>query len=102
MPAASKDLKVHRRAFGILFGVTVATALGNTGMLSVLPTIGRQIGIPDAMVAAIFSLSALLWAVSSPFWARQSDIRGRKPMILLGLALAGAAAFHLQRRQFAA
>jgi MFS family permease len=70
----------------ILFGVSVATALGNTGMLSVLPAIGREIGIPDAMVAAIFSLSAVLWAATSPFWARQSDLRGRKPLILLGLA----------------
>jgi MFS family permease len=70
----------------ILFGVSVATALGNTGMLSVLPAIGREIGIPDAMVAAIFSLSAVLWAATSPFWARQSDLRGRKPLILLGLS----------------
>ena len=85
MSAVAKDPKAHRRAFAILFGVSVVTALGNTGMLSVLPAIGRQIGIPDAMVAAIFSLSALLWAVSSPFWARQSDLRGRKPLILLGL-----------------
>src|SRR5690606_3885405 len=36
--------------------------------------------------AAIFSLSALLWAVGSPYWARRSDTRGRKPMIMLGLA----------------
>ena len=85
MSDALQDQKVHKRAFVILFGVSVATALGNTGMLSVLPTIGRQIGIPDAMVAAIFSLSALLWAITSPLWARQSDIRGRKPLILLGL-----------------
>ncbi len=70
----------------ILFGVSVATALGNTGMLSVLPAIGREIGIPDAMVAAIFSLSAVLWAATSPIWARQSDLRGRKPLIMLGLA----------------
>lgn len=76
----------NRRAFLILFGVSVATALGNTGMLSVLPAIGRQIGIPDALVAGIFSLSAVLWAVTSPFWAKQSDIHGRKPMIMLGLA----------------
>ncbi|AYV45355.1 MFS transporter [Caulobacter flavus] len=85
MSAAAQDQQVNRRAFAILFGVSAATALGNTGMLSVLPAIGRQIGIPDAMVAAIFSLSALLWAISSPFWAKRSDVRGRKPLILLGL-----------------
>ena len=78
--------QVRQRAFALLFCVSVTTALGNSGMQSVLPAIGRQIGIPDPMVAAIFSLSALLWALASPFWARQSDLRGRKPLILLGLA----------------
>jgi MFS family permease len=86
MSGEIKPARDNRSAFAILFGVSVATALGNTGMLSVLPAIGRQIGIPDALVAGIFSLSAVLWAVTSPFWARQSDLRGRKPLILLGLA----------------
>jgi MFS family permease len=85
MTGEIKDGRDHRRAFAILFGVSVATALGNTGMLSVLPAIGRQIGIPDALVAGIFSLSAVLWAITSPLWARQSDFWGRKPLILLGL-----------------
>ena len=48
-------------------------------MQSVLPAIGRSIGIPDPMVAAIFSLSALLWALSSPFWARASDRAAASP-----------------------
>jgi MFS family permease len=86
MTGETSEARSNRSAFAILFGVSVATALGNTGMLSVLPAIGRQIGIPDAMVAAIFSLSAVLWAVTSPLWARQSDLRGRKPLIMLGLA----------------
>lgn len=86
MTGETQQTRDNRGAFAILFGVSVATALGNTGMLSVLPAIGRQIGIPDALVAGIFSLSAVLWAMTSPFWARQSDLRGRKPLILLGLA----------------
>jgi MFS family permease len=77
--------QLRDRSFAVLFCVSVVTALGNTGMQSVLPAIGRQIGIPDPMVAAIFSLSALLWAIASPVWARASDRRGRKPLILLGL-----------------
>ncbi|ODT89436.1 MFS transporter [Phenylobacterium sp. SCN 70-31] len=75
-----------RRSFAIIFGVSAATAMGNTGLISVLPAIGRSIGIPDAMVSAIFSLSALLWAISSPGWARASDRHGRKPLMMLGLA----------------
>jgi MFS family permease len=76
---------ISRSAFAIVFGVQVITAAGNTGMQSVLPAIGRESHIPDAMVAAIFSLSALLWAIGSPFWAKKSDVHGRKPLILTGL-----------------
>ncbi len=82
-PAANT---LPRRSFAIIFAVSAATAMGNTGLISVLPAIGRSIGIPDPMVSAIFSLSALLWAFSSPSWARASDKYGRKPLMLVGLA----------------
>jgi len=75
-----------KRAFAIIFAVSAATALGNTGLISVLPLIGRSIGIPDEMVVAIFSLSAVLWALASPYWARASDHFGRKPLMMMGLA----------------
>lgn len=87
MPQVAENVpRMPAKTFAILFGVSIATALGNTGMQSVLPAIGRSIGFPDYLVAAIFSLSALLWAVSSPGWARLSDKMGRKPLILVGLA----------------
>lgn len=84
--APSFERRLPRSSFAIVFAVSLATALGNTGMQSVLPAIGRQIGLPDYLIAAIFSLSALMWAFSSPFWARASDRRGRKPMMIVGLA----------------
>src|ERR1700753_3149096 len=74
-----------KRAAAIIMGVSTATALGTTGLISVLPLIGRSLKIPDEMVVAIFSLSAILWASSSPFWARASDRYGRKPLMLVGL-----------------
>jgi MFS family permease len=83
--AAPPNPRLPPKTFAIIFGVSLATAVGNTGMQSVLPAIGREIGFPDFMVAAIFSLSALLWAFSSPFWAKASDRRGRKPLMLVGL-----------------
>lgn len=60
-------------------------AAGNTALQSVLPAIGRSLGVPDAAVAAAFSVSALVWVVSAPIWARRSDRQGRKRMVLLGL-----------------
>jgi MFS family permease len=86
MPADTAPSALPKRAFAIIFGVSVATALGNTGLISVLPAIGRSIGIPDEMVVAIFSLSAILWAFASPFWAKSSDRYGRKPLIMVGLS----------------
>lgn len=72
-------------AFTALLGTTLATAIGNTGLISVMPAVGRELGIPDFLVAGIFSLSALMWAIASPYWARRSDQTGRKPYILVGL-----------------
>lgn len=84
-PSTTPD-GIPKRSFAIIFGVSLATAMGNTGLISVLPAIGRSTGIPDEAVVAIFSLSALLWAFSSPMWARASDRRGRKPLMIVGLA----------------
>lgn len=75
-----------KRATAIIIGVSAATALGNTGLISVLPAIGRSTGLADEMVVGIFSLSAILWAVASPFWARASDRFGRKPLMMAGLS----------------
>src|SRR6185437_11149856 len=83
-PAVQSGLP--KRALAIIFAVSIATAMGNTGLISVLPAIGRSIGIPDYLVVAVFSLSAVLWAVASPFWAKASDRYGRKPLMMLGLA----------------
>lgn len=85
MTATGPITALPKRAFTIIFGVSMVTALGNTGLISVLPAIGRSIGIPDPLVAGIFSLSAILWALSSPWWARASDRYGRKPLMIVGL-----------------
>jgi len=77
--------RLPRLAFAALFATTLATAIGNTGLISVMPTVGREIGISDFLIAGIFSLSALMWAISSPYWAGLSDRHGRKPLILVGL-----------------
>lgn len=75
-----------RRDFGLLFTVLLVVAAGNTALQSVLPAIGRAIEIPDMLIAIIFSFSAALWTLSAPFWARQSDVRGRKRLMQLGMA----------------
>lgn len=82
---APEDTPIPRTEFAVLFIVLLLVAAGNTAMQTVLPGIARVIGIPDLAVALIFSLSALLWTFSAPYWARQSDIRGRRRLILVGV-----------------
>ncbi|MBC2776817.1 MFS transporter [Parasphingopyxis sp. GrpM-11] len=75
---------IRRDRFVVLFLVMLTAAAGNTAMQSVMPTIGRALDIPDFWVSLAYSWSALLWVMLAPYWARQSDRRGRKPLMLLG------------------
>ena len=74
-----------RREFAVLFAVLLTVAAGNTALQTVLPAIARVIHIPDMLVAIIFSFSALLWTFTAPYWARQSDIRGRRRLMEVGV-----------------
>lgn len=85
-PSTRLEGTARGRAFAILFAVLLSSAAGNTALQTVLPAIGRQVGVPDVQIVSIFSLSALLWGVMSPVWARRSDRLGRKPMVMLGMA----------------
>ncbi len=82
-----------RRHFALLFTALLTVAAGNTALQSVLPAIARVIHLPDMLVAIIFSFSALLWTFSAPYWARQSDIRGRKLLTIVGLVGFGVSMF---------
>ena len=63
----------------------MTTAAGGNALVTVMPAIGREFGMSDTLIASVFALSALFWTITSPFWAEQSDRRGRKAMMILGL-----------------
>jgi len=71
--------------FLLLFTAMLVAAAGNTALQSVMPAIGREIGIADFWVAVAYTWSAVLWVLLAPYWARRSDHHGRKKLILLGL-----------------
>lgn len=74
------------RKFTVLFIVMLITGAGNTALQSVLPAIGRSLGVADSIIATVFSISALLWVFSAPYWANRSDKSGRRGMVILGIA----------------
>ena len=54
------DPRANNRDFTMLFLVMLITGAGNTALQSVLPTLGRTIGVPDSVIAAAFSVSAAI------------------------------------------
>lgn len=83
MATTSQSIPSDRMA--VLFAVMLVAAAGNTAMQSILPAIGTKLAIPDVWVSLAFSWSALLWVLTAPHWARQSDKRGRKALMALGV-----------------
>ena len=71
--------------FLLLFSAMLVAAAGNTALQSVMPAIGREMGIGDVWVAIAYTWSAVLWVALAPTWAERSDHHGRKPLILLGI-----------------
>jgi len=76
----------RNRQFNLLFMCLLIIGAGNSMLLAVAPPLVRELGLADSSVGWIFSLSALLWVFCSPYWGRQSDRLGRKPIVALGLA----------------
>ena len=72
--------------FLLLYAAMLVAAAGNTALQSVMPAIGREIGIADFWVAVAYTWSALFWVVLAPYWAEKSDRHGRKALTLMGLA----------------
>lgn len=76
---------LSRERFGLLFAVMLVAAAGNTAMQSLMPSIGRELQVNDFWVAAAFSLSAVMWVMAAPHWARRADMRGRRALMRVGL-----------------
>lgn len=77
--------KLRRDHFALLYAGMLVAAAGNTALQSIMPAIGRQLAVNDVWVAIAYTWSAVLWVALAPYWARQSDRRGRKPLALLGI-----------------
>ena len=74
------------RHFLLLYAAMLVAAAGNTALQSVMPAIGREIGIADFYVAIAYTWSAVLWVVLAPYWAEKSDRHGRKTLTIMGVS----------------
>lgn len=72
--------------FLLLYAAMLVAAAGNTALQSVMPAIGRKIGIADFYVAIAYTWSAVLWVALAPYWAAKSDHHGRKALTVMGVS----------------
>lgn len=80
------DHKARPWAFALLLIGVVCMGMGQTVVFVVLPPIAREIGLADIQVGFVFMISAVFWVLLGPRWGRISDMRGRRPIILIGIA----------------
>jgi MFS family permease len=76
----------RKRAFFILFISLVCMGAGQSVVYTILPPLGRQLGLSPTNITSIFAVSAVIWIFTSAFWGVRSDRWGRKPVMLQGLA----------------
>ncbi len=76
----------RRRAMALLFTSLIANGLGQTVMFAMLPPLAKDLGLTEIGVGSVFAVSALLWVFSSAYWGARSDVWGRRPVILIGIA----------------
>jgi MFS family permease len=72
--------------FLLLYAAMLVAAAGNTALQSVMPSIGREIGVADFWVALAYTWSAVLWVALAPYWAEKSDHHGRKTLTIMGVS----------------
>ena len=72
--------------FLLLYCAMLVASSGNTALQSVMPAIGREIGIKDFYVAIAYTWSAVLWVLLAPYWAEKSDHHGRKTLTMMGVS----------------
>lgn len=76
-------MSVNRIRGSIFFSV-FAAMLGLMLIAPIMPPLIRELGMKERHSGLIISLGSIAMAVMGPVWGRFSDLKGRKPIILIG------------------
>lgn len=72
--------------FRLLFISLLATAMGQSVVLTTLPPMGREIGLSDLQVALLMTSSALAYTLGNTYWSRKGKTLGYKRCLIIGLS----------------
>ncbi|MCZ8530953.1 MFS transporter [Alteromonas sp. PRIM-21] len=71
--------------FKVLFCALLATSVGQSVMLTTLPSMGRQASLSEFHIATIMSSSALIFAFGTSVWSKVAKRAGFRRILMVGL-----------------
>ncbi|MFQ6112039.1 MAG: MFS transporter, partial [Nitrospinota bacterium] len=80
----------HRREFWVLLTAIFAASVGIGIIAPLISLYAHSLGATGLLLGLIFSAFSISRSIFMPFLGKLSDLRGRRPFIILGLAAYGA------------
>jgi len=86
-PIPTSDDRFTRPIAAILFFSIAIMVVGQSCLFTILPPIGRQIGLSEFQIGLVMSIHGLVMLFAGPWWGALSETVGRRRVILIGAAL---------------
>ena len=78
----------QRSQIPLLLGAVFLTYLAQMTLNPIIAPLSREVGLAEWQIGVTISIAATMIVLTSQFWGRRSQSWGRKPVLVLALALA--------------
>ena len=80
------DARFRSRAMALMFAVLLIMMIGFSVLFPIMPYYLRTFGADAGVMGLLAGLYSFMQFLFSPIWGRLSDSKGRKPILMIGLA----------------
>jgi MFS family permease len=84
---SSPDHRFTRPVAVVLFVSVCIMVVGQSCLFTILPPLGRQIGLSEVQIGLVMSIHGIFMLIAGPWWGDASETMGRRRVILIGAAL---------------
>ncbi|MBT5239501.1 MAG: MFS transporter [Rhodospirillaceae bacterium] len=83
-PVIAADGKLPFRVSATLFYAVMIMVVGQAFLFTILPPIGRQVGMADYQIGLVMSVHGLFMLFTGPMWGAASETWGRRRVMIIG------------------